>query len=71
MDKEGLVKEKISDSTYLVEEIIEKKIYIVNVSSKQITNLDGFQFGDKIKFVCSPYEPERCRLIISTDLKIY
>ena len=70
MYKEGLVKEKMSDSKYLVEEIIDKKIYIVNVSAKQRLNHGGFQFGDKIKFVCSPYEAERCRLITSTDLKM-
>jgi hypothetical protein len=70
MLRKGVIKDKMNKAEYLVTDIFDKKIFTVRISGKQRLNHKGFKIGEEIYFVCSPYEPNRCRLINSTDYKM-
>lgn len=70
MLRKGIIKEKINTAEYLVEDIFDEKVFTIKVSGKQRMNYKGFEIGEEVYFECSPYEPNRCRLITSTDFKM-
>ncbi len=70
MLRKGIIKEKISTSEYLVEDVFDKTEFKVKVSGKQRLGHEGFEKEEEIYFICSPFEPDRCRLVTSTDFKM-
>lgn len=70
MLRKGIIKEKLREAEYLVEDIFEEKIFKMRVSAKQLMFRRRFEIGEEVYFVCSPYDPNKCRHITSTDFKM-
>lgn len=65
----GIVKEELSLREFLVEDILEGKIFKMRASAKYLI-FNRLKIGKEVYFVCSPYDPNRCRMITSTDFKM-
>lgn len=65
-----MVKEKISISEYIVEDVLDGNTFTVKISGKQRLYYFDFAIDEEIYFVCSPYQPDKCRLVTSTDFKM-
>lgn len=70
MLRKGIIQEKIDNAEYSVMDIFDEEVFAMRISGKQRMNYIRLEKGDEVYFVCSPYEPSRCRLITSTDFKM-
>ena len=66
----GIIKEKIGEFEFLVEDIFDKEIVNMTMSGKQRMHYINVEIGDEVFVEISPYEPLRGRLATITSFKM-
>ncbi|RJR24976.1 translation initiation factor IF-1 [Candidatus Microgenomates bacterium] len=61
VEKEGVVLENLPNTTFRIE-TADKKQYLCTLSGKMRMHRIRILPGDRVKFVVTPYDPERGRI---------
>ena len=67
--RKGIVKEQVTNSEYLVEDVFNEEIIRMQISGKMRMNYLILNVGDEVYVTVSTIEPNKGRLTTGTDFK--
>ncbi len=70
MLRKARIKEIISHTEYLIEDLLDQEVLHMRVSGKQRMHYIRFELGDEVYVMTSPYDPKKSRLLTSTDFRM-
>ena len=68
--RKGTIREQLNKFEYLVEDLFDKEIINMSISSKMKMVYPNFNIGEDVYVTVSPFEPNRGRLTTITSMKM-